>query len=341
MGNFCCSDDKSDGIEYLRDEDTLLCGIDENDKALSPIEDLNKSRSESLASTSYRNHEAGFFETERGIKLWWQKYLPIDLDIQPQCLVMFLHGIHEHCARYDHVMEQIATRLDAVVVTYDHQSHGRSDDVRGNRGACNTFDEFVQDADYMLDFFIKDFKNVPVFLWGQGFGGLVSCHLSIKRKDLIKNLLLSSPAIDVEWNLTRKLQAKMADVPSKMTPDLPFFPVVDPTDMSKDKVFVKEYVNDPLNTLSNVRARTGCEIVNAYEELKQKRSKIELENLLIIFGDTDNCYSLPAAKDFHKNVYVKSKTELKVFKDLYHTLFHEPEKQEVIDYLIQFIDNSL
>lgn len=116
-------------------------------------------------------------------------------------------------------------------------------------------------------------------------------------------------------------------------------PAVRPEDMSKCPKAVEDYVSDPLNTIGNLRCRIGAETLQAFKDLENRHKEVDVANLLVLFGDTDRCCSLPAAKTFVENIESKNK-ELKIFENMYHTLFHEPEKQQVIDHFIEFIEKA-
>ena len=61
-------------------------------------------------------------ETRDHIKL----YLQVDSVENPKAVVIIVHGLCEHCGRYDYVTE----RLNAAgysVYRFDHRGHGRSE----------------------------------------------------------------------------------------------------------------------------------------------------------------------------------------------------------------------
>mmetsp|Transcript_28454 Transcript_28454/g.45846 ORF Transcript_28454/g.45846 Transcript_28454/m.45846 type:complete len:301 (+) Transcript_28454:3292-4194(+) len=273
----------------------------------------------------------------QGMKIWTQTFKPKGA---PVGMVLFIHGIHEHSARYNHVCEAIADKLNMLVFSYDQRSHGKSENIRGKRGACDKFDDFLLDAEEMAKLHRQTKPTLPYFLWGQSFGGLVAASLGVHLAGFFDGIILTSPAININMTPVLRFQAKFGQLLSKLAPDARLVPAVRAKDLSKDEKAVEEYLTDPLNLSGNLRARIGCETLKAFKALHENHSKFKTKSLLVLFGDTDNCCSLKHAQEFAEGVQVDDK-QVHVFPNMYHTLFHEPEKQLVTDYMIDWIRQRL
>ncbi len=55
---------------------------------------------------------------------------------------------------------------------------------------------------------------------------------------------------------------------------------------------VQDYVNDKLNFIGPVRARTGNEILKGFRSLEQRQAQLHLP-ILAVHGTSDRCTSLP------------------------------------------------
>lgn len=65
--------------------------------------------------------------------------------------------------------------------------------------------------------------------------------------------------------------------------------------MSTDPEVVKHYLEDPLNVVGNVRARTGNEILKAFRAANKRAGELALP-IYAAHGTADRCTSFPALK---------------------------------------------
>lgn len=100
---------------------------------------------------------------------------------QPRAVLLIVHGLAEHVARYD----QFAVYLNAggiAVVGCDHRGHGRSVAASGTVGFVCHGDGWrcmLSDILAMRDWVGEQYPDLPVFILGQSMGSfLVRCHLS-------------------------------------------------------------------------------------------------------------------------------------------------------------------
>ncbi len=81
--------------------------------------------------------DEGTFRVADGTDLYWRSWVPSKVHGR----LLIIHGLGEHCARYDVFAGGLAGRGFAVF-SYDHRGHGRSD---GQRGHVHAFSEFTRD----------------------------------------------------------------------------------------------------------------------------------------------------------------------------------------------------
>ena len=63
---------------------------------------------------------------------------------EPQAVVVIVHGIAEHCGRYEHVARQL-NAANVSVVGYDQRGHGRSGGRRGHVDSMDQLHDDLQD----------------------------------------------------------------------------------------------------------------------------------------------------------------------------------------------------
>ena len=287
--------------------------------------------------TDYYQNE--MLQNERGLKLFYQRFLPKN---EVKAIVIFVHGVQEHSSRYNHVLISLAE--DGIAgISYDHQAHGRSDKVEGRRATCKSFQEFVDDLKLVIDNARKAIKaDVPLFIWGQSFGGCVTANFILQNEDYIGDkggVVLTSPYLGKDLNLVEKMQLTIGTRLAKYFPHLPVVKAVKVQDMSKDPRAQKDYSEDPLNLIGDMRLYLSLSINDAAANVMENAEKVN-SNLLIMFGDTDRCCSLEYARKYFDKVSSSNK-KFKVFDGLYHTMFHEPEQKKIIEYMRQHILNTI
>ncbi|GAX72846.1 hypothetical protein CEUSTIGMA_g301.t1 [Chlamydomonas eustigma] len=287
---------------------------------------------------------------KRGQRLYCKKFEP--LTQRPIARLYFHHGLSEHASRYDKVFSRMSDS-GITVCTYDAHGHGKSDPhEKLERSLVWQFKHLVEDFYEVVDNFesreaeilrilkalvINPPKPVPVFLGGHSMGGLVAAHAALSPPPHFQwaGLLLHSPALDVEWNAMLRIQAQLGSVMSTLIPKARIVPAVRPEDMSQDPSVVQDYLSDPLNTIGNVCARTGNEILTAFRQLG-RRSKDLCLPIYIAHGTNDRCTSFAASSRFLKDVSSSDKT-FNDFPGGYHELLHGPEWRDATDSMTRWI----
>ena len=65
--------------------------------------------------------ESGFFQSAHGgVHLFWQEHRPPPT-VRPRAALIFAHGVHEHCERFNHVFEELCAAHGIIVFSADHR----------------------------------------------------------------------------------------------------------------------------------------------------------------------------------------------------------------------------
>jgi acylglycerol lipase len=237
------------------------------------------------------------------------------------------HGLQEHVNRYlGGEFELWAERYGIAVYSYDMVGHGQSG---GRRGYIDSFSQVVDDFVSLAESarsvseIPPNRKSIPIFLGGHSLGGLVAAMAVLRNQSAYAGLLLSSPAINVEWTPLLRVQAAIGGLLAAMVPKARIVPAVKPEAMNKDPKKVEEYLNDPLNCPQPVAARTANETLLAFKELDRRKSELWIP-VYAHHGTADACTSFPATRAFMEGlVEVNDKTFIPVDGGYHEVLFEE------------------
>lgn len=114
--------------------------------------------------------------------------------------IYLLHGLGEHCGRYDALATWLAER-GWQVRAHDHHGHGRSPGVRGTIPRSGAL---AEDAADLVGRFARELGRRPV-LFGHSMGGALAAELVVVRRLPVAALVLSSPALDPGLNRLQRL----------------------------------------------------------------------------------------------------------------------------------------
>jgi acylglycerol lipase len=269
---------------------------------------------------------SGYFLNKDNLYIYQQTWEPTT-GKAPAAVVVLVHGVGEHCGRYDSLAKRMCSELGVAVVSLDHQGHGKSE---WDRLFVVDFEDYIADVIRISDMAKTRFNNVPQYILGHSLGGLIAIRCIEKHPQQFVGAILSAPSLSVNASSTERSLAPM------MSEYLPHFPLnkVDPTLLSHDSCVVDMYCNDPLVTTDGVSARLGSEILVTIEKALAFAGEITMPYFLIR-GSADQIALRPGITEFHTNTKSKDKTFTEL-TGLYHEIFNEvntPAIPMVIDWL--------
>ena len=103
-----------------------------------------------------------------------------------------------------------------------------------------------------------------------------------------------------------RVQAAIGALLAAVIPRARVVAAVRPEDMNTDAACVREYVEDPLNTIGNLAARTGYEGLNAMQRLRRRWPEFEVP-IFALHGCADKCTSHAATRAFVEAAASKDK----------------------------------
>lgn len=264
-------------------------------------------------------HDEGTLKTPAGVSLYYQSWQPFD---RPRAVLLIAHGLAEHSGRYQNFARFFVDRGYAVYAL-DHPGHGESD---GDRCHIRRFSQFTDGVGLLLEKVREEIPDTLVFLVGHSMGGLIATYFLIEHQSEFAGCILSGSAVQpvVELSFLQRLTVQLF---SKFLPKLRLMQL-DASKVSRDPAVVDRYRNDPLVFTGKVTARLLQQLFSAMAGLEKKLATIELP-MLILHGECDDM-TLPAgSKMLHQKTGSTDK-KLIIYEGLYHEIFNEPEQEDVM-----------
>lgn len=265
-----------------------------------------------------------------GAKLYWQKWLPDD---KPKAIILLVHGYAEHAGRYQYFAEHCVGRGYAVFAM-DHWGHGKSD---GTPGFVPSFSVFRDGVDRLLAQATEDFSDLPVMLVGHSMGGLISATYLLTEQAEFAACVLSGPAIKAAEEPSAVLKA-VSGFLSRFFPTLGVLEL-DPNGVSRDPKVVADYLADPLVYNGKMGARLAAEMLANMNTVQENAGQISLP-MLLLHGGKDSLTALEGSEFLDRHIS-SSEKQLKVYPELFHEIFNEPEKDTILNDMTDWLDKQL
>lgn len=255
-----------------------------------------------------------------GVEIVYDVWTP---DTEPRGVVALAHGYGEHARRYDHVAQRFG---DAGLVTYalDHRGHGRTG---GKRARVRHMAEFVADYRALVRIARAEHPGVPLIVLGHSMGGGIVFAYGAQYPGEYDLMVLSGPAIAAHTGVS-KIKAIIGKAFGSILPDLPIEPL-DANAVSRDPAVVADYEADPLVHRGKVPAGIGKALLVVGETMPHRAPAITAP-LLVVHGADDQLVSAEGSRRLVECIG-SSDVELKVYPKLYHEVFNEPEREQVLD----------
>jgi acylglycerol lipase len=208
---------------------------------------------------------------------------------EPWATMLLVHGIAEHCGRYEHVGAQLA---EAGIETraFDLRGFGGSG---GPRASVQRWSQLHDDVEEQLVAARSSAPDRPLVLYGHSMGGLVVLGYVLDGRARPDLLVLSAPAIGAEVPLWQRL---LAGPLRRFAPDLMVANGLDTTVLSSDPAVGSAYLADPLN-----QHRTTVRFGHALFA-EQRRVEAALDRLsvptLVIHGGEDALVPTDSSRAF-------------------------------------------
>lgn len=248
----------------------------------------------------------------------------------PKAVVAMVHGMGEHIMRYNEWAGMFVNQGYAFT-GMDNRGHGKSE---GKRGHIPSYEALLDDVDLLIDKTKELFPGKQVFLYGHSLGGNIVLNYSLKRSGKLK-YIVTSPWLRLSFKPS-SLKLLLAKTLEKLLPGLQQPSGLDVERLSHNPEVARAYRNDPM-THDKISLRMFTTVTAHGEWALANAGKLS-NPLLLMHGGDDRITSADASKRFEKKAgkYVT----LKIWEDMYHELHNEEVKDEVFNYIIEWLEKN-
>ncbi len=264
-------------------------------------------------------HDEGKLRAPAGPSLYYQSWIPVE---DCTAILLIAHGLAEHSGRYEHFAAFFVARGYAVFAL-DHIGHGKSD---GDRCHIGRFSEYTDGISLLLDRAREECPEIPVILVGHSMGGLIATRFLVEHQADFAGCVLSGAAVKSAVELS-PIQRFMMRFFSRVLPKLRVLQL-DASEVSRDPAVVESYRRDPLVFTGKVTARLAEQLFSTMACIEDRLGAIELP-MLILHGSADGLTSPAGSKMLHQKISSREK-KLTIYEGLYHEIYNEPEQDEVM-----------
>ncbi|BBY27369.1 alpha/beta hydrolase [Mycolicibacterium sediminis] len=277
--------------------------------------------------------ERSFTSRHGNLNIVYDVWTPTPGEGQPRGVVVLCHGYAEHARRYDHVAERFA-RAGLVTYALDQRGHGRSG---GKRVYLKNISEYTDDFDQLVGIAAAEYPGLKRVVLGHSMGGGVVFTYGVEHPDDYAAMVLSGPAVYAQ-DAVSSFMIGVAKVVGSILPGLPVEDL--PADaVSRDPAVVAAYEADPMVHHGKLPAGIAKALIGVGESMPRRAAALT-SPLLVVHGEDDKLIPVAGSRRLLECVGPLD-ANLKVYPELYHEVFNEPERELVLDDVVSWIEVHL
>ena len=220
-----------------------------------------------------------------------------------------------------------------VLIGFDLRGHGKSGGARGHVPSYKAVMDDIADFMALVE---KRYPGLPHFLYGHSMGGNLVLNYCLRRKPNVAGVIATGPWLKLAFD-PPVLQVMLGKTMSRIAPDFTQNSNLETAALSHDQKVVDAYNTDPL-VHSKISARLFVGIYKSGLWALDHADEFSVP-LLLMHGTADRITSSATSVEFAKRA--GKIVTWHPWEGFYHEIHNEPEKAEVLQTMIGWLDVQL
>lgn len=248
---------------------------------------------------------------------------------KPKAVIVIVHSAYEHHRRYAWLIEKLRSSNYHIVMG-DLPGHGEL------KKSKNIHDESFE----LYKNYIKQAMQVavtydlPIFLMGHGLGATLLIKVLRKLDIEYAGVILTSP-----WLQLQKLPSKWTNTLAKLSIPQKINHDIHLNELTRNYEVIQQFVSDPTYS-TFISTEWYNELQTLLKTVNQSEISIPNKPILVMTGERDKITETNAVARWLKRQEL-SEYHYKEWKNCFHDLYHEPEREEIFTFSQSFINNVL
>ncbi|MFA8439267.1 alpha/beta hydrolase [Pueribacillus sp. YX66] len=247
-------------------------------------------------------------------------------------VIVMVHGAGEHSGRYEWLTEKW-NENGCHVVLGDLPGQGKTN---GLRGYIKSFDDYIRTVVIWINEAKK--AGLPIILFGHSMGGLVLIRTLMIRTLPVKAVILSSPCLGLVNN-PPKLLEEFSKLLNLFSPKFRLDTNIAPGLGTRNEELKAKDAIDPLYN-RKVSIRWYRELRKAMNIAHKEPEQFPNVPLLVLQGGDDRIVNKHDVKAWFDRLTIHEKI-YKEWDGLFHEVFNEPEREQVFQFALHFVQKKL
>ncbi|UDI77986.1 alpha/beta hydrolase [Staphylococcus taiwanensis] len=248
-------------------------------------------------------------------------------------VVVIAHNILEHTGRYAYVITMLR-RNGYHVIMGDLPGQGQTS--RANKGQLENFEVYHETLIEWVR--LANEYKLPTFVMGVGLGGLILLNVLEKNELPIEGMLLLSPMLELKRNNKTRKNMFISNI-GKSSKETRFKLGVEYSDLTRNDEVIEETNNDGL-MLKKVTYKWYNIVLETMKETLDHIKDIHPIPTLLMYGTEDRLLDIQSFSEL-KTQLPTTEFYFKAWQGLYHEIQNEPERDQVMRYVLTFLNNSV
>ena len=248
---------------------------------------------------------------------------------KPKAVVIIVHSAYEHHRRYAWLIEKLRSS-NCHIVMGDLPGHGEQKKTESIHN--EPFDHYKAYINQALQVAVS--YDLPIFIMGHGLGATLLMRVMRKLEIEYAGVILTSP-----WLHLKKLPSKWSNALARIPVQHKVNHDIELKELTRNYEVYQQFVNDSAyQTL--VTNSWYKELHMLMRSVSQATESVPNVPILLMTAELDKITDTKAAANWLKNQEL-TEYQFKEWKNCFHDLFQEPEREEIFTYSDSFINNVL